>query len=172
MASKSADMGFNINSFVKGSEQDKDLTVKSEIIPTESTAVRKNRKKSERVEVIQSPVAQSSMSYIQENIPYQMAYNETNQQLDEAIQQLNILGGEIMGDLQMVRASKTLKNKYGYINDMTENAVGIIKLLLLEKRINQLMMLIILKFVVLKNLSFKLVRKMIIQELLIYTMPL
>ena len=46
MASKSADMGFNINSFVKGSEQDKDLTVKSEIIPTESyTAVRKSRKK-------------------------------------------------------------------------------------------------------------------------------
>lgn len=129
MASKSADMGFNINSFVKGSEQDKDLTVKSEIIPTEpSTAVRKSRKKSERVgvEVIQSPTAQNSMSYIQENIPYQMAYNETNQQLDEAIQQLNMLGGEIMGDLQMVRASKTLKNKYGYINDMTENAVGII----------------------------------------------
>ena len=78
MASKSADMGFNINSFVKGSEQDKDLTVKSEIIPTESsTAVRKSRKKSERVgvEVIQSPTAQNSMSYIQENIPYQMAYN-------------------------------------------------------------------------------------------------
>jgi len=121
-----SNVGFNIGSFVKGSSDNKDLTVKSEITDVVVETPKKSRKKNTEVEVVQPAVPQTSMSYIQENIPYQMAYNETNQQLDDAIQQLNMLGGEIMTDLQMVRASKTLKNKYGYINDMTENAVGII----------------------------------------------
>ena len=55
-----------------------------------------------------------------------MAYAETNQQLDNAIQELNVLGAEMMGDLQMVRSSKTMKNKFNIINDMTENTVSII----------------------------------------------
>ena len=121
-----SNVGFNIGSFVKGSSDNKDLTVKSEITDVVVETPKKSRKKNTEVEVVQPAMPQTSMSYIQENIPYQMAYNETNQQLDDAIQQLNMLGGEIMTDLQMVRASKTLKNKYGYINDMTENAVGII----------------------------------------------
>ena len=123
-----SEIGFNIGSFVKGSEDNKDLSVKTEIVEAEVVSSKKPRKKGGAVpvEVLNPPTPQTSMSYIQENIPYQVAYNETNQQLDDAIKQLNMLGGEIMGDLQMIRASKTLKNKYGYINDMTENAVGII----------------------------------------------
>lgn len=121
--------GFNISSFVEGTEDNKNLSITREIAVVETTpAVRKRAKKKDETAVgeVVVPVPQTSMSYIQENIPYQVAYNETNQQLDESIQQLNMLGAEIMGDLQMVRSSKTLKNKYGFINDMTMNAVGII----------------------------------------------
>ena len=127
MASKNN--GFNISSFVEGTEDNKNLSITREIAVVETTpAVRKRAKKKDETAVgeVVVPVPQTSMSYIQENIPYQVAYNETNQQLDESIQQLNMLGAEVMGDLQMVRSSKTLKNKYGFINDMTMNAVGII----------------------------------------------
>ena len=125
-------VGFNIKSFIKGNKEEKNHSVDSysnvevvqvdEVIPAS-----KNKKKSAPAK--QSPVnivPQTSMSYIQENIPYATAYNETNQQLDEAIQQLNMLSIETMADLQTVRGSKTLKNKYNYINDMTSNAANII----------------------------------------------
>ena len=123
MASK--DIGFNVASFVNGSDENKNLSVKQEVDVIE-TAPRKRKKDTTQVESGTIPIPQTSMSYIQENIPYQVAYNETNQQLDQAIQQLDMLGAEMMGDLQMVRASKTIKNKFGIVNDMTENAVGII----------------------------------------------
>ena len=121
---------FNVLSFVEGSEENKNLSLQQhELVPVEATIPapkRSSKKKKDDVEVIPTPIPQTSMSYIQDNIPYQMAYNETNQQLDTAIKQLDMLGGEMMQDLQLVRASKTMKNKYGYINNMTENAVGII----------------------------------------------
>ena len=121
--------GFNVSSFVEGNEEHKDLTITREIAVVETTPVqRKRSKKKEEAAVgeVVIPTPQPSMSYIQENITYQIAYNETNQQLDESIQQLNMLGAEVMGDLQMIRGSKTLKNKYGFLNDMTGNAVAII----------------------------------------------
>jgi hypothetical protein len=37
-----------------------------------------------------------------------------------------MLGMETIGELQQLRASKTLRNKYNYINDMTANATSII----------------------------------------------
>ena len=128
MASKNSSIGFNVASFVNGSEENKNLSVKQEIDVVE-TSPRKRSKKNELMVQDQDaviPVPQTSMSYIQENIPYQVAYNETNQQLNQAIQQLDMLGREMMADIQMVRASKTLKNKYITIRDMTGNAVGII----------------------------------------------
>jgi hypothetical protein len=129
---KKQDVSFNIKSFINGSEECKDHTltgtqmvVVTEQIPAE-TAKKRAKKETPAVVTAAPLIPQTSMSYIQENIPYATAYQETNQQLDEAIQQLNILGGEIMSDLQQVRASKTLRNKYGYINDMTETVGTII----------------------------------------------
>ena len=119
-------LGFNIAAFVNNSDENK-LTIPA--TPEDNTAASKKKasRKKEDVPVVEPiPVPQTSMSYIQENIPYQMAYAETNQQLDNAIQELNVLGAEMMGDLQMVRSSKTMKNKFNIINDMTENTVSII----------------------------------------------
>ena len=123
-------VGFNIASFINGSEENKNLMVRDVVPVVETVPAKKASSKSKKSDALVPagplPVPQSSMSYIQENIPYQVAYTETNAQLDEAIQQLNMLGAETMMDLQMVRSSKTLRNKYNVVNDMTENAVSII----------------------------------------------
>jgi hypothetical protein len=122
---------FNPNKFIKSSDEFVDHSV--EAIPEESTAVvaKKSKRKSSKSsssssENVPAPVPTTSMSYLRENIPYATAYEETNHQLDESIMQLNVLGGEIVTDLQMVRNSKTLRNKYNLINDMTETAATII----------------------------------------------
>ena len=125
-------IGFNIKSFIKGSDEEKSHTVAAtpaaemvvvdEVLPAP-------KKKSTPKKAASNPatiVPQTSMSYIQENIPYATAYNETNKQLDDAINQLNVLGAETMADLQTIRNNKTLKNKYNYINDMTSNISNII----------------------------------------------
>lgn len=134
-----SDLGFNVNSFIKNSPEEKEHVLSTEVNILEQP--KKSRKKkdtsnqqnnSDKTTITVTPTAQttnaspSSMMYIQENIPYANAYTDTNQQLDESISQLNILGGELFNDLQVIKSSKTLKNKYGYINDMTATATSII----------------------------------------------
>ncbi len=135
MANKKAnDVAFNIKSFINGSDECKDHTIRgnqivvavTEQIPATSQKKSTKKETTAVVPATAQVIPQTSMSYIQENIPYATAYQETNQQLDEAIAQLNMLGGEMMSELQQVRASKTLRNKYGYINDMTATVGSII----------------------------------------------
>jgi hypothetical protein len=127
----SNEVGFNINSFIEGSPDKKDLSITStEPVSTiDKKSGKRGRKKNETEAIAVAatpPVPQTSMSYLHENIPYTTAYQDTNAQLDESILQLNILGGETMQELQMVRASKTLRNKYNIVNDMTNTATAII----------------------------------------------
>jgi hypothetical protein len=129
---KKEQLGFNINSFIKGSPEEKMVNVYSDNTPDiidEEPKKKTKKKQADNPPAVAAPafpVPQTSMSYIQENIPYATAYQETNKQLDESIAQLNILGGELMTELQSVRASKTLRNKYNYINDMTTTCTSII----------------------------------------------
>jgi len=121
----------NINKFVKGSDDYVDHSLEQNATPVvetiDETKKKRTRKKNEVVPSAPAPVVpQSSMSYIQENIPYAGAYAETTKQLDETIAQLNILGSDIVTDLNMVRANKTMRNKYGIINDMTQTAASIL----------------------------------------------
>ena len=120
--------GFNVNSFVEGDPEEKNTSM--EIIPeivVEPVKAKRGRKsKFEEGPPENNLVASSSMSYIQQNIPYQNAYNETNKQLDETITQLNILSIDAMNDLQLMRANKTLKNKYMTIGTLIEQNVSII----------------------------------------------
>lgn len=121
--------GFNPNKFIKDSSECADHSVN--VVPVAKTTKRKKKTKNEGEEtatpmVVEPPVPQTSMSYIQCDIPYMTAYAETNQQLDSAIKELNVLGGEIMTELVNVKNSKTLKNKYNYINDMTSTLTSII----------------------------------------------
>lgn len=124
-------MSFNINKFVKGSEDysDHDLQQEAVVVTETIDETKKKRKSKKEVAVVQESapaIASTSMSYIQQNIPYASAYVDTNQQLDETINQLNILGSEIVTDLNMVRGNKTLRNKYGIVNEMTQTATSIL----------------------------------------------
>ena len=124
---------FNVSSFIKGNEGAKDHTIIQELPATSGadrvvkakTVKEKKKSSSEDTEVV-IPQATTSMSYIQDNIPYANSYTETNRQLNDAIQELTILERDVLGDIAMVRSSKTLKNKFNYLNDMTGNAVNII----------------------------------------------
>ena len=133
MANKKEDkVGFNIKAFVKGSDENQHLKIESEnqssIVPVVEPAPKKTRmKKSEALhaEIITTP-PQTSMQYVQENIPYQVAYNETNKQLDDAITQLDMLGGELVSELQTIKSSRTLKNKFVHINNMAVTLTSVI----------------------------------------------
>lgn len=125
-------MSFNINKFVKGSEDYSSHELQQEVIVTQTIDETK-KKKSKKNEIVVANdtsvapvVASTSMSYIQENIPYASAYADTNQQLDDTINQLNFLGSEIVTDLNMVRSNKTLRNKYNLVNEMTQTATSIL----------------------------------------------
>ena len=125
-------MSFNINKFVKGSEDYSSHELQQEVIVTQTIDETK-KKKSKKNEIVVTNdtsvapvVASTSMSYIQENIPYASAYADTNQQLDDTINQLNFLGSEIVTDLNMVRSNKTLRNKYNLVNEMTQTATSIL----------------------------------------------
>lgn len=127
---------FDPNHFIKGTPESEKIKVVDAIpdtVPIDSAkkTTRKRKKKDDTesaatTETTAIVVPETSMSYIQQNIPYATAYTDTNAQLDESIMQLNMLGGELMTELQTVRASKTLRNKYNIVNDMTETATSII----------------------------------------------
>lgn len=129
-------MEFNIRSFIKGTEEEKNHTLnlssseqESENNTTTTTSKRGRKKKEETTtnqQQLAIPIPSSSMSYVQENIPYASAYIDTNKQLDDSIAQLDILSGELFSELQNVKNSKTLKNKYGYMNDMTSTMANLI----------------------------------------------
>lgn len=135
MAKKKTLAAFDPNGFVAGATEDKkDLIVRDNgqinpnaiVVDGTMPIEKKKKSKSQKAAVTIMPEQMTSMSYVQDNIPYGQLYNETNKQLDEAISELNMLGMETLGELQQLRASKTLRNKYNYINDMTANATSII----------------------------------------------
>lgn len=124
-------MAFNINKFVKGSDDysDHDLHQETSIVVETIDETKKKKTKKKEVATVTNntiPLASTSMSYIQENIPYASAYADTNQQLDDTINALNVLGAEIVTDLNMVRGNKTLRNKYSIVNEMTQTATSIL----------------------------------------------
>lgn len=57
---------------------------------------------------------------------YSASYDDTNNLLRSSIAQTDILSAEIKSDIDSVRASKTIKNKYTYITDLTGTAASLI----------------------------------------------
>ena len=129
-------MSFNINKFVKGSEEYNEYELKQDlsVIPESSDEPKKKRakKKSGNTEIATvdngstTIIPSTSISYVQQNIPYASAYAETNKQLDDTINALNMLGSEIVADLNVIRTNKTLRNKYNIVNEMTQTATSIL----------------------------------------------
>ena len=66
------------------------------------------------------------MSMMETNVPYISTYQDTTQQLKNTIQGIDVMATQIEQDLQMVRASRTLKKKYDYICELTSAAGSLV----------------------------------------------
>ena len=126
-----ASLGFNPDAFVKESKDYKEHTIEKVVAEVVEDKP-KRKKKNELVKGGSTSIApanapeNNNLNFLQSDISYMTAYQETNEQLDSAIKELNMLGSEVMGELVKVKSSKTLKNKYNYINDMTATVTNII----------------------------------------------
>lgn len=123
--------GFNASAFVK--KDDNDMTISLPVIaddnPTAAVPAKTTKKKSTKKSEASSsavavPTAKTSMDYVAMNVPYEQSYRESETMLNEIIAQANAVSMDLMSDLQMIRASKILKNKNGAINATTENLIA------------------------------------------------
>ena len=82
----------------------------------------RKKKDSSEVEVIPGP----NQSYLESNVPYHESYAETDNILRSAIGQLDMVTAQMNEDIAALRASKTIRNKYSYLSDMTGSMVSAI----------------------------------------------
>lgn len=68
----------------------------------------------------------SGLPLCQTNDPYEDTYEETNDMLRLSIAQLDILAGDVKGEIDNIRDSKTLKGKYKYISDLCATASSLV----------------------------------------------
>lgn len=118
---KSYDLGVDFN-FFKNND-------KAVIASNDSEAKRKNSNKKIKVSIetpdgkeILNPVKGSDVA----ETDYAGSYTETNRMLRQAIMQADELSGEIKSDIESVRSSKTIKNKYTYVTNLTASAGSLI----------------------------------------------
>lgn len=60
------------------------------------------------------------------NNPYMSSFARTNALLEGAIMQTDQLSAEIKGDIDEIRSSKTIKNKFTYLTNMSETSATLI----------------------------------------------
>ena len=121
-------VGFNPDNFIKDSKDYKEHTIeKVEVAEIIDKPKRKSKKSSSTsIAPANTNDTGTNLNFLQSDMSYMTAYQETNDQLDSAIKELNMLGGEVMNELMNIKSSKTLKNKYNYINDMSSTVTNII----------------------------------------------
>lgn len=61
------------------------------------------------------------LSIMETNEPYENKYSETNNILRSAIAQLDMEMAQLKGDIEVVRSSKTMRNKYQYLSQMQQS---------------------------------------------------
>ena len=87
---------------------------------TQKNQTKRGRPKKEKTTTNESEPKQAIV------LSYADSYNETNGLLKNTILQADILSSEIKSDLDTVRSSKTLKNKYNYITNLTGSAASVL----------------------------------------------
>lgn len=124
-----SNLGINISSLVKDKKEEEggiklgtiDMSDKPPVEIVEDTPKRK-KKESKTSDV--NVMASNAASVETQN--YADSYNETNNIIRGAIIQADMLSSEIKQDIDAVRASKTIKNKYTYITNLTASASALI----------------------------------------------
>ena len=87
---------------------------------------RKSEQNGGEVTVVQTNSNSSGLPLCQTNEPYEDTYEETNDMLRVSIAQLDILAGDVKGEIDHIRGSKTLKGKYKYISDLCATASSLV----------------------------------------------
>lgn len=120
--------GFDSSKFIKGNKNTEDHSLMPIVELVDSNVDKKEHKKrtTKKKDNVPASVGGTGLAFHQSNEPYMNAYADTNEQLDAAIKQLDALGNGLMSELVNVQSNKTLRNKYNYINDMTQTVSGII----------------------------------------------
>jgi len=117
---------FNVEYFTKGNHPIK-IDPPDEQTDTAIEVVdkpKKARKPKETAVVVQQ---KNDLQYQDNtNIPYASSYSETNSILRSASLQADVLLHEIKEDIDTIRSSKTIKNKYTYLTNLSSSAANLI----------------------------------------------
>lgn len=87
--------------------------------PAKRGRPRKTKTLSNGDNVVLASEEAESLPLYQSNEPYIDTYRETNNMLKSSVMQIDQLNGGITHELEIIKASKTLKNKYNYISELT-----------------------------------------------------
>lgn len=105
--------GIDLSYFFSG---DASLNISSEPLPEEPKKKRRSSiKKSEINTEGNVNNKNTELPMLASNVPYETKYDETTMALKIAVQQLDVGLADLQNDLNIVRASKTLKGKWEYI---------------------------------------------------------
>lgn len=125
-----SDLGIDISYLIKDKKDEEEGSIKlgtinmsdkPDIEVIENTP---KRKKKDPKTPDANTIASNAASIESQN--YADSYNETNNIIRGAIIQADMLSSEIKQDIDAVRASKTIKNKYTYITNLTASASALI----------------------------------------------
>lgn len=125
-----SDLGIDISYLVKDEKKEEEGGIKlgtinmSDKPPAEVIEDAPKKKKRESKSPDVNAMASNAASVETQN--YADSYNETNNIIRGAIIQADVLSGEIKQDIDAVRSSKTIKNKYTYITNLTASASALI----------------------------------------------
>lgn len=93
---------------------------------TEKKSAKLNSRKKAGVPAYQGEVVRDKPTMEAENAGYFDTFSKTNMMLEGAIAQTDQLSAEVKEDIDNIRASKTLKNKYTYITNLTASSASLI----------------------------------------------
>lgn len=94
--------------------------------PKGSTTNKKKLSDGSEIVLADETPHQEEIPMYQSNQSYKETYNETNGLLRTSIGQIDQLQSELKGELDSIRASKTLKKKYDYISMLGSTAASLI----------------------------------------------
>lgn len=114
-------MDFNLNFFTNPDKEKSDLVIGKEP-ESEGTKKKKRSKKNDNAVVVPEGIAAPIQGADVAEVDYAKSYSETNSLIRGAIMQADELNNDIKNDLDTIRSSKTLKNKYTYITNLTASA--------------------------------------------------
>ena len=122
MVSKDDNIGFDISAFVSNDKGTAPINM--------DKPKKRSTTKSSKTIIVDPSVS----NYLENPVPgasvaetdYAKSYGETTALIRGAIAQVDQLNAEIKGDIDAVRASKTLKNKYTYLTNLTSTAGGLL----------------------------------------------